>query len=580
VTASLASGTGTLTSATATTSATGVAAFNSLAITGVPGTYALAFSSPGLAAATSATIALGAGAASQLAFVAAPPTTATNGQPFTVTVGLRDAAGNAVSQAGVAVTVSLASGAGVLSGPPLTASTDAAGVASFAGLVITGLPGPYTLAFAAAGMSTLTSGTIQLAAGSPTQLILTVAPPTNAVSGLALVPGPAVRLADVSGSFVSTAGVQVTATLATGTGTLAGATATTDAMGTATFPALTISGPAGSYSLTFAAPGLTGVTTAPITVASGSPTQLTYTVAPPATAASGQPLNPQPILQVRDVSGNAVLQAGIQVTASAAGLTLTGESVTTDAGGVATFSSLTLSGAAGSYNLAFAAAGVANSISSSITLTGGGGAGGVTLTTQPSASARNDEAFATQPVVTVTDATGNPAPGVMVTASIVSGPSGTLGGTKAVATNASGVATFVDLEIVGPIGAYTLEFTAGGLTATSGAITLQVGVETHLFITQQPTNVALSTPISPAPTVEFRDSGNNRVPLDGRIVLVSKNGNGTFTLLSTLILLSSGGIAAFDNLAFSSSGQGNGNHTLTFSTLGLPSVMSVTFKVN
>jgi hypothetical protein len=687
VTASLASGTGTLTSATATTSATGSAAFNSLAITGVPGTYALAFSAPGLAGETSTTIALSAGAASQLAFVAAPPTTATNGQPFTVTVGLRDAAGNPVSQAGVAVTVSLASGAGVLSGPPLTATTDASGVASFPGLVITGLPGPYTLAFAAAGMSTLTSGTLQLAAGSPTQLILTVAPPANAVSGVALVPGPAVRLADVSGNFVSTAGVQVTATLATGTGSLAGATATTDATGTATFPALTITGPAGSYSLTFAAPGLTSVTTASITVASGSPTQLTYTVAPPATAASGQPLNPQPVLQLRDASGNAVLQAGVQVTASAAGLTLTGESVTTNANGEAAFTSLTLSGATGTYNLAFGVVGVPSSISSSISLTAGsatqltvstappatttagqpfsatlqirdaggnavavsgvavtaaiasgpggtlsgtlnvatnasgvasfpdlvltgtlgdytltftaaglsaatatvklvaGAPGGITLTTQPSASAKNDEVFATQPVVTVTDGAGNPISGAQVTASIASAPPATtppistptLGGTVTLTTNASGIAAFTNLEIVGPIGDYTLQFTAGGQTVTSGTLTLLVGVETQLVITVQPSNVTLLAAISPAPTVELRDSGNNLVPVDGRLVTVSvASGNSTFLLTPAL---TAGGVAVFGNIVMLTDGQGNMDHTLLF-TAGALSKVSNPFKAN
>jgi hypothetical protein len=795
VTASLASGTGTLTSPNATTGATGSAVFTALAITGVPGIYTLAFGAPGLAGATSIPIALTAGSANRLAFVAAPPTTATNGQPFgsTVTVGLRDAAGNPVPQAGVAVTVSVASGAGLLSGPPLTATTDAAGVASFTGLIITGIAGPYTLSFSTTGVNPLTSATIQLAPGSATKLILAVAPPATAVGGAPLVPAPAVRLADAVGNPVSTAGVQVTATLAAGTGTLAGATATTDATGLATFSALSISGPAGSYALAFDATGLTGVTTAAITLSAGTPTQVTFTVAPPATAVNGQVLNPQPVVQLRDATGAAVPVAGVQVTASAAGLASAGATVTTDAAGVATFSSLSFTGLVGNYSLVFTAAGVAGTASSPLalaagpatqltfttappataanrqliapapevqlrdvggnavsqsgvavsvaiasgpggvltgtltantsntgtatfadlvitgntgtytlafsaaglstatsnpmTLVGGppvaivlstppptsttsglplspqpvvqlvdldgnpsptsgiviqaalqaaggasltgsvqvitdatgrgtytdltlsgpagsyslvfssaglqgvvagpiqlaaGGPGGITMTTQPSTSAKNDEVFPTQPAVTVTDVGGIPLSGVQVTVSIASGPAGTLGGTLSATTNASGVAAFTNLEIVGPIGDYTLQFAVGTLTVSSNALTLLVGAEAHLVITVPPSNVKLLQAIAPSPTLELRDSGNNLVPVTGQLVTVSiASGNGT--LLLPPVALTSGGVAVFGGIGggivFSDAGPGNGNHTLRFSS-GALSVVSGTFKVN
>ena len=681
VTATLATGTGTLAGATATTGATGTATFSTLTISGPAGSYSLAFAAPGLTGVTTAAITLGGASPTQLSFTVAPPGNATNGQPFggTVAVALRDATGNPVLQAGVTITASIASGAGILSGPPLTAATDALGVATFAGLVITGQTGPYTLAFAATGVTPLVSATIQLAAGPATKLILAVAPPTTAVSGVALVPAPAVRLADVSGNPVSTAGVQVTATLATGTGTLAGATATTGATGTATFSTLTISGPAGSYSLAFAAPGLTGVTTAAITLGGASPTQLTFTVAPPGSAGNGQLLNPQPVLQLRDAGGVAVPQAGVQVTATASGLSTTGGTVSTNASGVATFSNLALSGLAGSHNLVFTAAGVPNSISSSITLTAGpatqlafttappattptgqqfaaslqvrdasgnavaqsgltvtaaiasgpagvlsgtlstvtngsgvasfsdlvltgslgdyslaftssglssatatvklvaGAPAGIILTTQPSASATNDDAFGVQPVVTVADAGGNPVAGALVTASIASGPTGALGGTVSVTTNASGAATFTNLEIVGRIGDYTLQFASGGQSVTSGTVTLLAGVATQLVITVQPTHVTLLAPtMSPAPTVELRDSGSNLVPVDGRVVSVSRaSGNSTFLFTPAL---TTGGVAVF-TIVLLIDGQGNGDHTLRFSSDGL-SVVSAAFKTS
>jgi hypothetical protein len=133
------------------------------------------------------------------------------------------------------------------------------------------------------------------------------------------------------------------------------------------------------------------------------------------------------------------------------------------------------------------------------------------------------------------------------------------------------------LEIVGPIGDYTLQFTAGGLAVTSGTLTLLAGVETQLVITVQPTDVTLLAAISPAPTVELRDSGNNLVQVDGRLVTVSlASGSSTFLLTSAL---TAGGVAVFDNIVLLTDGPGNGDHTLLFATGGL-SVVSAPFKTS
>jgi hypothetical protein len=100
------------------------------------------------------------------------------------------------------------------------------------------------------------------------------------------------------------------------------------------------------------------------------------------------------------------------------------------------------------------------------------GAPGLTVTTEPPAAALSAEVFepSSQPVVILTDASGNPAGGAEVTAQLASG-SGTLEGDVTATTNASGVAAFGDLGIRGS-GSHTLEFTAGSATATSSAITI------------------------------------------------------------------------------------------------------------
>jgi hypothetical protein len=95
------------------------------------------------------------------------------------------------------------------------------------------------------------------------------------------------------------------------------------------------------------------------------------------------------------------------------------------------------------------------------------------ITTQPSSSATTDVAFSVQPVIQLRLPNGDPhaVADVTVTASKASG-SGTLGGTATATTNASGVATFTNLEIVGD-GAHTLNFAATGYTSVvSGTVTV------------------------------------------------------------------------------------------------------------
>jgi hypothetical protein len=94
------------------------------------------------------------------------------------------------------------------------------------------------------------------------------------------------------------------------------------------------------------------------------------------------------------------------------------------------------------------------------------------IQTQPSSTAQSGVPFAQQPVIQLRDASNNPVSksGVAVSAAIASG-GGSLGGTTVVSTNASGVATFTNLQITGTAGSRTLSFSSSGLTsATSTAI--------------------------------------------------------------------------------------------------------------
>jgi hypothetical protein len=117
------------------------------------------------------------GAPSVLAIATQPSSAAQLGVSFgqQPVIQLRDAAGNDVGQAGVAVTAAIASGPGSLGGTA-TRSTDGNGRVAFNDLRIDGTEGDHRLIFAASGFTSVTSATID------------VAPPPNAAPSFT--PGP------------------------------------------------------------------------------------------------------------------------------------------------------------------------------------------------------------------------------------------------------------------------------------------------------------------------------------------------------------------------------------------------------
>src|SRR5947207_1819314 len=401
VTAVIASGPAgaTLANATATTLASGAAAFNGLAINGSAGDYTLRFESAGLTPATSSTITLGAGTATQLTITTEPSPTATSGAAFgqQPVLQVRDAAGNPAGGAGVQVTAVSGAGPAGATRRTATATTIGSGAATFNGLAINGSAGDYTLRFESAGLTPATSSTITLGAGTATQLTITTQPPATAASGAALNQQPVIQVRDAVGNPAGGAGVQVTAVIASGPAgaTLSNASATTLASGAATFSGLAITGAAGDYTLRFESAGLTPATSSTITLGAGTATQLPLTTEPSPSATLVRSLKQQPVLQVRDAVGNPAGGAGVQVTAviasGPAGATLSNASATTLASGAATFNGLAINGAAGDYTLRFESGTLTPATSGTITL-GAGTATQLTITTQPPATAASGAA--------------------------------------------------------------------------------------------------------------------------------------------------------------------------------------------
>src|SRR2546428_8798361 len=136
--------------------------------------------------------------------------------------------------------------------------------------------------------------------------------------------------------------------------------------------------------------------------------------------------------------------------------TITGGSQTTNASGVATVGSWTLSPTAGQNTLTTSSGTLSGS---PVTFTATGTAGAATklvLTTQPSSTAQSGVALAPQPVVQIQDANGNAVSdgGATVTATVT--PAGATPSNATATTGTSGAATFSGLTLNGTAGSYTL----------------------------------------------------------------------------------------------------------------------------
>jgi hypothetical protein len=520
------------------------------------------------------------GAAADLTIETQPSSTVANGVVFPQqpSLQLRDQNGNAVAQSGVAVNASIASGSGTLGGTTTAFTTD--GVATFANLSITGTVGDYTIAFTATDIDGDTSATITLTVGAATQLTIETQPSGTATNGVAFAQQPVIRLRDSGNNFVSQSGVSVTAAIASGPGTLGGTTTVaTDVNGTASFTNLVITGTAGSYTLSFTAPGLTGATSSTITLQAGAATQIQITTQPSTNATNGIPFATQPVLRVRDQSGNDVAQAGTVI--SAAVLTGPGGTlswtapVTTDGTGAAAFVDLAITGTVGNYTLVFTATGLDGDTSTTITLQAGA-ATALTLTTAPPDTVTNDVAFATQPVLQLVDGSGNPvAQSDVAVSAVITLGGGTLGGTTTVNT-VSGVATFTNLKITGTAGDRTISFQSGLLEGVDAIVTVVAGAATQLTITTQPSSSAESgVPFTQQPVIQLRDVSGNAVA-DSGVAVTATIATGIGALGgTTTIATGASGAATFLDLSIT----GSGDYTLQFSATGLSSVTSNNINV-
>ena len=579
---------GTLSGLTTVAAVAGVATFSSLSINVAGSGYSLSATASGLTAAGSVAFDITPAAASHLVFTAQPSNATAGSTIPAILVTARDALGNTVPTFTDAVTIGITPGTGV-SGATLSGTTTVpavSGVATFNDLSIDRSAVGYTMTATATatGLTGTNSASFAIQSGPGTQLAFSVHPST-ATAGATITPQVEVIVRDAMGNTADSFADSVTVAIGTNpaAGLLSGTTTVAAAVGIAAFPDLSIDNAGSGYTLTAAAAGTAGAVSVAFDVTAGQADRLVFTVQPTSTIA-GTPMVPAVEVVAQDSLGNPVTSfvgdVTLTITAGtgSAGATLSGTTTVTATAGVAVFADLSINRSGIGYELSATGVGIAGVSSAHFDVTSGP-ATQLLFTAQP-AMVAVATVFPTAVQVTAHDAQGNMAPDFTgsVTVAIGDNPNnGTLAGTTTV-TAVAGVASFTDLSIdrTGP--GYTLQATSGALTAaTSGPIDVTAGAATQLAFTVQPSNTAVGATITPAVQVRARDAqGNTATSFTGDITVALGTNPGGGTLSGTLTRAAVAGVAVFNDLSISQSGNGK---RLVATATGLSISTSSSFNV-
>lgn len=358
-------------------------------------------------------------------------------------------------------------------------------------------------------------------------------------------------------------GAPVTFSVASGGGTVSGATATTATGGTARPTQWVLGQTAGPNTLVARSTGLPDLTFS-ATATPGAVTRLLLTAG--GTSSDVGVVAPTFTVRVADAFSNVVAEAGrvITVTTPTTGVALAGTSATTDTTGTARFTALVLRGTAGAVTLRFGS-GTLPAADATITLRPGAPA---TVTSTAFTAFSSGVALTTAPTARLVDESGNPAPraGVQVTVAATSPAYTVTNGTAT--TDSTGLAAFPNFTVAGPVGSFSLSVTPAGGTALTRTATMSAGPSSRVVIRPPaPTTATSGTALSPAPVLQLVDAQGNEATAPSRAVrvTVASSTGGTAFLSSDTVRTDANGRATFTGLAIVAPA---GTVTLRFTALG------------
>lgn len=352
------------------------------------------------------------GAAGTLRITRQPSATARSGTPLDrqPVVQIVDQLGNPAPQPGVTITAALSAGpSAALEGA--SATTNGSGRATFRSLTLTGLAGDYTLSFGAPALGGVASDRISLAAGPPVGLALLEQPAPTGRSRAPLSRQPVIQLQDDRGNPVALAGVEVTASVATGGGALGGGTrVVTGGDGRAAYDDLAIIGSPGPRTLRFASSSpavevISGQVTLPAVAA------IAILAAPPEAVVVGTVLTNPAAWSLTDAAGLPVPDAPVTISVSP-GNSVEPSSAASDGSGIVQLQTWTVSQTAGEHRVQLQVA--AGGTSRVTLLATPGAASRLEKTSGDGQSAPINSVLPAPLVVRVLDGFGNGVSGVLV----------------------------------------------------------------------------------------------------------------------------------------------------------------------
>ena len=596
VTLAIKSGTGTSGATlrgTATVGAiAGVATFSTVNIDKTGNGYVLNASSTGLTGASTSSFNITAGPAVALLYTVQPTLNQKSGSSLTPTIRVAavDSLLNTVTTFTSNITMAIGNNAGTpvpgtLSGTLVVKAS--AGVSSFNSLKIDKVGTGYTLVASGTGLLSATSTPFNVAPGNAATLSFT-GQPLSTKKGVTM-PPVAVSAFDLAGNLAT--GFTGNVTVALGTvptigAALHGTTIVKATAGVATFSTLSVDSVGVGYTLTAAATGVTGASSASFDITTGQ--ALTFTIQPTAVN-QGAIIAPAVQVTATDSLGATMttftgnVTVAIAAGTGTAGATLGGTKTVAAVAGVATFPTLTIDKAGTGYQLTAAASGFTTGTSNAFTVNSTvGTATKLGFIVQPSATTAG-ATLIPGPVVAVQDAAGNTVTGLTGTITIGFGTNttgATLGGSLTVTINA-GLGNFSNLS-VSKAGTYTLVATTSLLLAqaTSASFTIAPAATTHFAFTQQPVTTTAGLAITPAVQVTAQNASNATVTsFTGPVTVAIAAGTGAngATLGGTLTVNAVNGVATFSDLSITKAGTG---YKLTASSPGVAGATSASFTIN
>jgi hypothetical protein len=331
--------------------------------------------------------------------------------------------------------------------------------------------------------------------------------------------------------------------------------------GVATFTNLVMT-VTGSKTLSATSPGLTGATSSSFDITPAAATQLAFSTQPVGGTA-GAALSTQPVVQVRDASGNVMTTSTDAVTLSVASGTGTlGGTLTVNAvAGIATFTGVTMD-LIGVKTMRASAAGLTNATSSSFTITGGLTSASSSVVASPSSVFANGSDTSTV-TVTLTDAGGNPLAGKNVTLASSRGATDTITGSPAT-TDALGVATFTVVSSTVGAPTFTADCTTDSVVlSTTPAVTFQSALADAAQSTWSIHPVTVAADGSSTATVNVTVKNSGGTALAGKSVTLASSRGGSDTITTSPAVTNGSGQASF---TVQSSTRGEANLTLAVST--------------